>query len=389
MRVILYTGKGGVGKTTVSAATAYACAQKGLRSIVLSTDTAHSLADLFDRAIGPEPVQVTDNLFACEVEVHHELAKNWGTIQAYIKHFLSSRGYGEVIADELSVLPGMEDLFSLLRLLELEESGEYDVAVIDCAPTGATLQLLGFTDVFDWYMSRFFDIERRLVRAIRPMAERVIKAPLPGDEVFGQVEQLYKLMMSIKALLTDPARSSVRLVVNPEKMVIAESRRAHVCLGLYGYPTDAVVINRLLPSDVDGYLAEWVEIQKHHMQAITASFHPLPQLKCRLFPREMTGLPAIAQIAEEMFGDADPAKVMHTRAPFELEAKNDYYEMRLFLPGVSKREVQLLVKENELILTAAGHKRHILLPRQLDNHVVAKARLTGDTFTIIFAKDSA
>jgi arsenite/tail-anchored protein-transporting ATPase len=389
VRVILYTGKGGVGKTTISAATAWACAKAGKRTIVLSTDTAHSLADLLDVNIGPEPVEVAPNLHACEVEVHHELAKNWGTIQAYIKHFLSSRGYGEVIADELSVVPGMEDLFSLLRLLELDASGEYDVAVIDCAPTGATLQLLGFTDVFDWYMNRFFDIERKLVRAIRPMAERIINAPLPGDEVFGQVEELYRMMMSIKTLLTDPKKSSVRLVVNPEKMVIAESRRAHTCLGLYGYPIDAVVVNRMLPPDLDGYLSEWVGIQHQHMQAIDACFAPLPRLQCKLFPREMTGLDAIAAVAEEIFGDADAAAIMHNRAPFELEVKNDYYEMRLFLPGVSKKEVGLLVKDGEMILTAGAYKRHILLPRQLDEYVVAKAKLTGDTFLIIFAKDSA
>ncbi len=176
MRVILYTGKGGVGKTTVSAATAVACAKKGLKTIVLSTDAAHSLSDLFEKTIGPEPVRIATNLYACEVDVRHELALNWGTIQTYIKHFLSSRGYGEAIADELSVLPGMEDLFSLLRLLELNESGKYDLAILDCAPTGATLQLLGFTDVVDWYMNRFFDIERKLVKAVRPMAERIIKA---------------------------------------------------------------------------------------------------------------------------------------------------------------------------------------------------------------------
>ncbi|MDP8225079.1 MAG: TRC40/GET3/ArsA family transport-energizing ATPase [Candidatus Lernaella stagnicola] len=389
MRVILYTGKGGVGKTTISAATAYGCALRGKRTIVISTDAAHSLADLFDREIGPEPTEIRENLYACEVEVHHELAKNWGTIQAYIKHFLSSRGYGEVLADELSVVPGMEDLFSLLRLLEMEESGEYDVAVIDCAPTGATLQLLGFTDVFDWYMNRFFDIERRLVRAIRPVAERIIQAPLPGDDVFGQVEDLYAKMMAIKTMLTDPTRASVRLVVNPERMVIAESRRAHTCLGLYGYPLDAVIVNRVLPADVDGYLAEWVGIQKHHMQTIDASFHPLPRLQCKLFPREMTGLPAVGVLADEVFGDRDPAEIMYQHKPFELEAKQDYYEMRLYLPGVTKKDVSLLVKDGELILGAAGFKRHILLPRQLDEHVVAKARLNGDIFTIIFAKDSA
>jgi len=389
LRVILYTGKGGVGKTTVSAATAVACAARGRRTIVLSTDAAHSLADLFEHPIGPEPARIAQNLYACEVEVYHELAKNWGAIRAYIKHFLASRGYGEVIADELSVMPGMEDLFSLLRLLEIQESGKYDTAVIDCAPTGATLQLLGFTDVFEWYMNRFFDLERKLVRAIRPVAERVIKAPLPGDEVFGQVELLYRRMIAIKALLTDPSRSSVRLVLNPEKMVIAETRRAYTCLGLYGYPVDAVIINRRLPEEVGGYLAEWLTIQHRHLELIHNSFAPLPELTCRLFPREMTGLKAVEAVAAEIFAVYEPDQVLHTRTPFELEAKDGCYEMRLHLPGVSKKEIQMFVKDGELILNAAGFRRHFLLPRQLDGYIVAKARLDGDQFNILFAKDSA
>ena len=388
MRVILYTGKGGVGKTTVSAATAVACARQGLKTIVLSTDSAHSLSDLFEKPIGPEPARIDKNLYACEVDVRHELSLSWGTIQTYIKHFLSSRGYGEAIADELSVLPGMEDLFSLLRLLELNESGNYDLAILDCAPTGATLQLLGFTDVVDWYMNRFFDIERKLVKAVRPVAERIIKAPLPGDEVFGQVEVLYKRMMLIKDLLTDPARTSVRLVTNAEKMVLAESRRAYTCLCLYGYPVDAVVVNRLLPKEIDGYLAQWIDIQAQHFKEIQTAFAPLPLLRCRLFPQEMTGLPAMRTIAEELFDGYSPADVLHHGRPFELEGENGTFEMRLHLPGLTKKDVELLVKEGELIVTAGGFVRHLLLPRQLADHQVAKARLDNETFRILFTKET-
>lgn len=388
MRVILYTGKGGVGKTTVSAATAVACARQGLKTIVLSTDAAHSLSDLFEKPIGAEPVRIAKNLYACEVEVRHELALNWGTIQTYIKHFLSSRGYGEVIADELSVLPGMEDLFSLLRLLELNESGRYDLAILDCAPTGATLQMLGFTDVIDWYMNRFFDIERKLVRAVRPIAERIIKAPLPGDEVFGQVEDLYKRMMLIKDLLTDPDRSSVRLVTNAEKMVLAESRRAYTCLCLYGYPVDAVVVNRLLPKEIDGYLAQWIDIQARHLEEIQNAFAPLPLLRCKLFPREMTGLRAMRAVADELFDGHAPADVLHRGSPFELAGENGTYEMRLHLPGTTKKDVELLVKEGELIVTAGGFVRHLLLPRQLADHQVTKAKLDHETFRILFTKET-
>jgi arsenite-transporting ATPase len=378
-----------VGKTTVSAATAVACAARGLRTIVLSTDAAHSLSDLLERGIGPEPVEIVKNLEACEVDVHHELGLNWGTIQTYIKHFLSRRGYGEAVAEELSVLPGMEDLFSLLRLLELDESGRYDVAILDCAPTGATLQLLGFTDVFDWYMDRVFDIERKLVRAIRPVAERIINAPLPGDEVFGQVEQLYQRMMRIKTMLTDPSRASVRLVTNAEKMVIAESRRAYTCLGLYGYPVDAVIINRLLPAEVDGYLRQWLGIQSRHLEEIERAFRPLPLLRCKLFPQEMTGLAAVEAVAAEIFGDRDPAAVLHSDKPFDLVGEAGAYEMRLHLPGVTKKEVDLLVKEGELIVNAGGFVRHILLPRQLEHHTVARARLDGETFKILFTQEKA
>lgn len=389
MRVILYTGKGGVGKTTISTATAYACAHRGLRTIVLSTDSAHSLSDLLEREIGPTPVRIDENLSACEIEVYHELAKNWETVQHYLKRFLASRGYDDVIADELTVMPGMEDLFSLLHLLELEEKGEYDAAIIDCAPTGATLQLLGFTDVFEWYMNRLFHVERKVVRTIRPLAERLIKAPLPGDEVFGQIEELYRRIMAIKELLTDPTRSSVRLVLNPEKMVIAESRRAYTCLALYGYPVDAVIANRLLPDAVDGYLREWLEIQQKHLATVRTSFDPLPLLQCKLYPREMTGLAAVAALSRELFGELAPEAVLHRCAPFELTAKDDHVEMHLHLPGVTKKEVELLVKDGELIVTASRYKRHILLPRQLENHRVTKAKYEDETFTIFFTRETA
>jgi arsenite-transporting ATPase len=214
MRTILYTGKGGVGKTTLSAATAVACAKQGRRTVVMSIDAAHSLGDSFDTRIGSEPTPIIDNLHALEIDVHHELERNWNVISTYIKRFLTSQGYDEVVAEELVVMPGMEELFSLLKLLEFKRSGEYDLAVIDCAPTGSTLQFLGFSDVLDWYMTRFFNLERRIVKTVKPIAEKIIKAPLPTDEVFGSVEGIYARIIAIKELLMDPDLSSVRIVTN-------------------------------------------------------------------------------------------------------------------------------------------------------------------------------
>ena len=388
MRIILYTGKGGVGKTTLSAATAVRSAAKGHRTVVMSIDTAHSLGDAFDTTLSEEPTTLAPNLDALEINVHHELEKNWSVISKYVKRFLASQGYDEIAAEELAVMPGMEELFSLLRLLEFEQSGRYDLAIIDSAPTGSTLQFLAFSDIIDWYMKRFFNLERRIIKAVKPIAEKIIKAPLPTDEVFVSIENIYTKIISIKELLTNPERSSVRIVTNPEKMVVAESRRAYIALSLFGFPVDCVIANRVIPAESkDDYLAKWRNIQKIYLKQIHEYFDPIPIKTSRLFHGEVFGQEKLGLLAMDIFGDDDPAQVLHFDRPFWIDNNNGTLEMNIKLPGVSKDKIDLWTKNDELIITVEGRRRNLLLPRALQGRRLSKARYNNDVFTISFEKE--
>lgn len=387
MRVILFTGKGGVGKTSLSAATALACARRGLRTIVLSTDAAHSLADVLGVTVGAEPVTVEPNLTAQEISVHGELRRHWGRIQRYITQFLAARGYQEAVAEELAVVPGMEDLFSLIKLLELDEAGGHDVAIIDCAPTGSTLQLLGLADVLQWYMEKFYDIEKRIALTIKPIAERLIKAPLPDKEVYSNVESIYARVLQVRDLLTDPERSTIRLVTNPEKIVIQETQRAHTYLSLFGYPVDAVMTNRVLPESAGkGYFKDWARLQQEYMERIRSAFSPLPILSTPLYPTEMLGLDKLAEMGATTYGDLAPEAVLWHGKPFSVDGVDGAYRMSLHLPNVDRNEIQLWAKNDELIIGIGDTQRHIILPRVLAGHVVSKAKYQDGQFRIHFEK---
>ncbi len=389
MRVILFTGKGGVGKTTLSAATAVACARGGLRTIVLSTDAAHSLADVLDTTIGGDPKLIEPNLTAQEVSVNVELRRHWGRIQKYLTQFLAARGYQEPLAEELAVVPGMEDLFALIKLLDLEESGEYDVAIIDCAPTGSTLQLLGLADVLQWYMEKFYDIEKRIALAIKPIAERVIKAPMPDKEVYSNVENIYARVMKVRDLLTDPDRASIRLVTNPEKIVVQETQRAHTYLSLFGFPVDAVMTNRILPDAAGkGFFKDWIRLQKEYVERIHQAFAPLPILSTPLYPTEMLGRERLAEMAAATYNGHAPSDVLWRGKPFTLDGADERYQMALHLPGVERKDIQLWAKHDELIVGVGDLQRHIILPRVLIGHVVTRAKYEDSAFHITFEKDA-
>ena len=387
MRIILYTGKGGVGKTTLSAATALACAGRGQRVLVMSTDAAHSLADALDLPRLEGPTKVAENLFAEEVTVHRELKAHWGEIQDYVTRFLVSRGYEGAIAEELAIVPGMEELFSLLKLQDYHDAGAYDVAVVDCAPTGATLKLLAFGDVFQWYMERFFNLERKLMGAIRPIAERVMKTPLPGDEVYDAVLRLYHRVMAIRALLTDPEKTSIRLVCNPEKMVIRETQRAFTYLNLFGFPVDLVVNNRMLPPEAKGsFLEGWIAVQKRYHKEVEKLFAPLPVKRGPLYAEERVGLPRLAEMARAVFGDDDPARVFHADRPIEIRRDGDATVLSIKMPAVRKEDVELWAKDGELIVTVLGYQRNILLPDSMLGFELASARFREGRFEVTFER---
>jgi arsenite-transporting ATPase len=366
MRIILFTGKGGVGKTSIAAATALRCAELGYKTMIYSTDAAHSLSDSLDTEIGDTRVAVAQNLYAQEIDVTAEIKKNWGPIKIFIEKFLKHRGFDNVIAEELAVFPGMEEVFSLLELKERFVEGFFDVMVIDCAPTGETLRLLAGPDIAKWYMERFFNLERSVFKAVRPVAKHFVDIPLPGEDVFECVEGLYKNLIGIKEVLTDRQVSSIRIVLNPEKMVIKEAQRAYTFLHLFGYMVDAVIANRLVPPEVqDPYYEQWKHIQSTYMEEIKSSFHPLPVLSSKLWCTEVVGLSVLSQMAHEIYGASDPSQMFCTEQPIKITGANSSYVLSLQLPFADKKDLEMWVKAGELIIQYKNFKRNIALPRAL------------------------
>jgi len=373
MRVLLYTGKGGVGKTSVSAATALYCAELGYRTLVMSTDPAHSLADSFGQHIGSEPTQLAENLWGLEIDPFREIEENWAIVKDYLSTLFASQGVDDIVAEELSILPGMDELFSLLKIRQFYERDAYDVIVVDCAPTGATLRLLHFPEMIGWYMRRLFHVERKVVGTIRRFTDEIFSIPLPGEEVYDTVERLYKRVGDMKAVLADPEVTSIRLVLNPEKMVIEETRRAYTYLNLFGFVCDAVIANKVLPDEVtDKYFAEWKASQQRYLEEVEASFGALPIFKVRLYEREVVGFDALRQMAKDLYGDHDPTERFAEIKPMRIVKRGKDYWLELHLPFTEKGEVHLLRKGDELIIRVGTIKRHLVLP-----HILAKQEPKG------------
>ncbi len=391
MRVILYTGKGGVGKTSISAATALHCADRGLRTIVLSTDPAHSLGDSFDLPLSNEPMQIAPNLWAQEIDLLHQMDRHWGKVQGYISAIFAWRGMDELVAEETSVLPGMEELASLMQINWLADAGDYDVIVVDCAPTGATLQLLAFPELARWYLDKIFPWERRMLKAAAPVIKRMTDMPLPNEEFFESAEDLIVQLEKISKLLTNAQTTTVRLVLNPEKMVIKEAQRAYTYLNLYGYATDAVICNRMLPATIDdAYFTAWKQAQARYHDLVQQSFEPLPIFDAPLFDQEVVGLPMLRRMAAAIFGETvDPTHIFYLGKAQEVTLENGAYRLSLPLPFVERNQIKLTRSlADELIVHIGNWKRNLSLPRALANLPVTGARYEDDRLVVIFQNGS-
>jgi arsenite-transporting ATPase len=389
MRVILYTGKGGVGKTTIAAATAVRCAQRGLRTLVISTDAAHSLGDSLDCEVGPEPRQIAENLYAQEVNALHEMEGHWEKIHEYLAALFNSQGVDDIIAEELATPPGMEEIASLMWIRRHAETRQFDVLVVDCAPTGETLQLLAFPDVARWYLNRIFPIERRVMKLARPMVQPFIGIPLPSDEIYGSIRQLLVDLDSMKEILGDPKSCTVRIVLNLEKMVIKESQRAFTYLNLYDYQVDAVIVNRVLPEEAgSGYFADWRKVQARYAAQVEETFAPVPILNTRLFEHEIVGIPQLSEMAESLFGATAPEQILYEAKPQSLRKLGDEYELSLQVPFVTRDQVELTQKDDELYISVGPYKRELSLPRVLRGKVTKSARLEGGVLAIRFGKET-
>ncbi len=385
MRVILYTGKGGVGKTTVSAATAVLASELGHKTIVLSTDAAHSLSDAFSIQIGNTPQKLKENLYGQEIDIYKEIADNWGKIESYVKTLLQSQGLDELMSDELATLPGMEELFSLLKLLEFKQDGNYDTIIIDCAPTASTIRLLSFPEIFQWYMDKFFNIGRKIAKIVRPAAERITRIPFPKDEVYGSIEKLYLKMIKIKGLLLDSNITTIRLVINPEKMVINESQRAYTYLNMFGFTVDALVVNKVYPQEINNsYLSNWLGIQDKHIKHIARVFHGTPIFKSILYDREMVGIASLLKFAQGLFKEDDPTTCFNKDAPIKISKKGDHFLLMIKMPGVKKEDIGLITSGDELIIKIKNFQRNLMLPRALQTRQIKEATIEGDWLKIVF-----
>jgi len=390
-RIILYTGKGGVGKTSIAAATALLSAKRGYRTIVLSTDIAHSLADAFDLPLGPEPTSIAPNLWGQEPDVYHNIGRYWSTIQRYMAELFSWRGLDEVLAEEMTVLPGMDELGNLLWIADHVESGDYDVIVVDAAPTGETLRLLSLPEASRWWIERIAPIGRRVSRIGRPMLERMIGVPMPRDEVFAAAERLLNRLYKVHRLLADPALSSVRIALALEKLSIVEAQRSFTYFHLFGYPSDLVVCNRVLPSEMagDGTFGGLRATQQRYLPEVVAQYAPVPVRTVPQFDREMIGLGALAEIGEALFGADDPTGFFYRGRPYQVRAEDGGHVLEVALPFTTREAVQLARDGDELSLQVDGLRRTIVLPRALVDAPTTGAKMEDGILQIRFGTRAA
>lgn len=385
MRIILVTGKGGVGKTTVAASTALASADAGYKTLVTSTDPAHSLADAISVDLGPQPTRVVERLDGQQIDTQQQLEKHWGAIRRQLMDVLNWGGATGIEAEEFLVFPGMDELFALLEVNNHARSGDYDVVIVDCAPTAETLRLLSLPEVLSWYFEKILPTERRIMKAARPLLNRLTDLPIPEDEVFSAAQSVFESIEEVKELMSQPEVTSARLVVNPEKMVIDEARRTYSYLSLFGYGVDGVVVNRILPDMVtDPYFERWRSIQKEHLDEIDEAFADVPRLQLRLFDDEMIGTDRLRLMAAELYGDTDPVFGFKAISPFRITEQNGVITMELDLPLVEKSDLDVFRHGRELYIRLGPYRRSFILPDALHRREVTRARLEGGELHVTF-----
>jgi arsenite-transporting ATPase len=355
--------------------------------VVLSTDPAHSLSDSLEVELGPEPTPCGEGLFGQEVQAQEEMERHWDAVQEWLGDLLAVRGVDRISAEELTVPPGMDELFSLLQIKRHHDADEFDCVIVDCAPTGETLRLLSFPDVATWWLEKVFPWERRLMSAARPLARGLFDVPLPGNAVFDDVERLVRNLVAMNDILRDRSRTTIRLVMNPDRMVVKESMRTFTYLNLYGYLTDAVIVNRVLPAEVaEGYFAAWRELQLEHMELVASAFAPVPILTAPWLETEVVGPQLLDRLAGEVFGDSDPARVLHNELSQELSGDNGRATLRLALPFAERGDIELKKIGLEVIVRVGGQKRTIILPPTMAAYATSGARFEGGALEVTFER---
>src|SRR3954453_17112578 len=388
-RTILYTGKGGVGKTSVAAATARRCAAAGMRTVVLSTDPAHSLSDSLEADLGTTPTKAGKNLWGQEVQAQEEREPPWGAAQDWMGDILAERGVDRITAEELTVPPGMDELFSLLQIKAHHESDEFDAIVVDCAPTGETLRLLSFPDVASWWLEKMLPLERKMMGAARPLARAMLDISLPSDKVFDDVQRLVRNLVAMNGILRDRSHTSIRLVMNPDRMVIKESMRTFTYLNLYGYLTDAVVVNRVFPPEVEGgYFDGWRAVQSEQMELVRSGFAPVPILTAPYFEQEVVGAQMLDRLGDELFAEVKAEALLHDDLSQELVSDNGTATLRLAIPFVEKADVELKKIGLEVIVRVGPQKRTIILPPTMAAYRPRGAQFEDGALSVRFERSA-
>ncbi|NTW97185.1 MAG: ArsA family ATPase [Oscillochloris sp.] len=392
MRTLVFTGKGGVGKTSVAASTALRAADRGLRTLIMSTDPAHSLADSLDLEgpLGPEPVKITSHLDALEVSTHHDIESNWGVVREHFAQLMVEQGVQGLLADEMSVLPGMEEAFPLIRIKKHRDEGDYDLLVVDCAPTGETLRLLSSPETFKWATTMLRGAEKFVIKPLlRPMSKLnpALNKMIAPTEVYEAVDDIFRQMAGITDILTNPLETSVRLVMNPEKMVIKESQRALTYLSMYGMTVDTVVVNKILPIDKDsGYLNHWKDIQQRYLLEVQHSFAPLPIRHVPYYAEEVVGIEKLRQMGLDVYGDSDPAALVYKESPMDISKVSDgTYRVRLKLPFADVSQLDLFQNGDELVVQIGDFRRIMTLPLSLTGLEAGQAEMEDSWLIVPFS----
>ncbi len=397
MRIIFYTGKGGVGKTTIAAATGMKLSALGYRTIVISLDVAHSLRDAFDSDVpgemfinGEKQIQVNENLWIQEINIQEAIVEYWDEVYNYIRSLLNRSGLDTLVAEEIAVFPGMEEICALLYINQYVREKSYDVIILDCAPTGESLRFVSIPTTLEWYMSRIFKLERNLAKVVGPVIERVSSVPIPRDNYFQNIQELFNKLEGIDSVLTDAKITTVRLVTNPEKIVIKETQRAFMYFCLYGLCIDAVIINRIFPEGIDTEFFElWKQTQQKYIKKASNYFSDIPIWKVELFFDEIVGKTGLQRLADTLYAEIDPSDRFSERIPYQFQKRDGVYQLIMLLPFLRKEEIELMKHGDELIVTIGGFKRHVVLPRSIASKKPSGATFTGEQLVIRFDADTA
>lgn len=386
MRVILYTGKGGVGKTSIASATACKIAEEGKKVLIMSTDQAHSLGDSFDVKLSNEPIKVSENLYAMEIDSIIENERVWGNIKGYIEKLMMLKSDKTIETEELLVFPGFEELLSLIKIKEVYDEGVYDVLIVDCAPTGETMSLLKFPDLFKWWMEKFFPIKRKAAKFVKPVVEATVKIPLPDDKVFDDIDKLYQKIDELHKLMLNKDIVSIRIVTTPEKIVVKEAKRSFSYLHLFDYNVDGIFINRIFSKEsLEGYFEKWANIQKNTIKDIEESFKGIPIFKLELMNHELRKYTHLKEAGDKLYGDFDPSNVLFKEKIFDVKSEDGNYILEIKMPFIDKNEIKLSQNEDEIIISIKNERRGFLLPTKLQSKEISTARYDDGKLNIYFS----